>query len=220
TYIMILGGVIGARLFYVLFHLDEFRGNWLSSINPFHSGEIGVAGMNLYGGVILAVISAYIYIRKKRLPCLATFDLFAPTLGLGLIFTRVGCFLNGCCFGTPTNLPWGVTFPVDSIPFFIFGSAHLHPTQLYSSLYGLLLFLFLYWRLKYKSFDGQILAFLFMIEAVARYSIEYVRYYESEMIFSFWGMHPTYNQLISIILFSAGLILYLVQYRRSRTTAR
>ena len=186
AYIMIFGGVLGARLFYVLFHLDEFKNDWLASINPFHSGQFGIAGLNLYGGFSLRLFSFYLY-SEKRLPLLSTLDLFAPTVGLGLIFTRVGCFLNGCCFGTPTDLPWGVEFPNDSIPFYIFGTEHLHPAQLYSSLYGLLLFLVLHWRLKHKSFDGQVVSLLFMVEAIFRYLIEYVRYYETEMTFLSWG---------------------------------
>jgi phosphatidylglycerol---prolipoprotein diacylglyceryl transferase len=221
AFIMIFGGVVGARLFYVFFHLDEFSGNWLDSFNPFHSGQFGIAGLNLYGGVVTAIILSFIYIRKKEMPLLATFDTFAPTLGLGLIFTRIGCFMNGCCFGTPTDLPWGVSFPLDSIPYYVFGDAHLHPAQLYSSFYGLFLFLFLHWRLKHKSFDGQVVALLFMIEAIFRYLIEFVRYYESEMHFSFMGMNPTYNQAISIMLFALGLAIYIIQfYSKQAKTAK
>ena len=61
-------------------------------------------------------------------------------MALGIGITRIGCFLNGCCFGTPTDQPWGVAFPKGSIPWHIFGDTHLHPSQLYSSLYGLGLF--------------------------------------------------------------------------------
>ncbi len=214
AYIMIFGGVAGARLFYVLFHLEEFRGTWSSAINPFHSGEFGIQGLNLYGGILTAVILSYIYIRAKRLSVLKIFDLFAPTVGLGLIFTRIGCFLNGCCFGVPTDLPWGVTFPPDSIPAYIFGTQHLHPTQVYSSIYGVILFLILHWRLKHKLFDGQVLSLLFMIEAIFRYFIEYVRYYENDMKLYFMGAEITYNQIIAILLFLAGLIIYIFQYRK------
>ena len=205
AYIMIFSGVIGARLFYVLFHLEEFHGRWLDTINPFQSGQVGIAGLNLYGGIILAL--------------LRTLDLFAPTVGIGLMFTRVGCFLNGCCFGVPTELPWGVVFPPESIPYYIFGDAHLHPTQLYSSLYGLLLLLVLHWRLQHKLFDGQVLALFFMIEAAFRFFIEYVRYYESEMHFTLDGIQPTYNQLIALGLFLAGLILYIKLNRRTPAKA-
>ena len=215
AYIFIIGGVVGARLAYVLFHLGEFSGRWMDSINPFQSGHYGIAGLNLYGGIIGAIIGSFIYMRIRKIPVFRTYDLFAPTVGLGLIFTRIGCFLNGCCFGTPTDLPWGVTFPEESIPWYVFGSVPIHPAQLYSSLYGLILFIFLHWRLKHKHFDGQVIALLLMVEAVFRYAIEYVRYYEEEMHVHFLGMDPTYNHLISISLFLLGLVLYLVQSQQA-----
>jgi len=217
AYIMVFGGIAGARLFYVLFHLDEFSGRWLNTINPFGADQFGIAGLNLYGGVVVAVIGSFLYLRLKKMPVLEIFDIFAPTVGIGLIFTRIGCFLNGCCFGTPTDLPWGVVFPEGSMPYFVFGSVPIHPSQLYSSLYGLILFVFLHWRLKHKSFDGQIIALLFMIEAVFRYAIEYVRYYEEAMHIHFLGMEPTYNHLISISLFLLGLVIYLTQYFKSKS---
>ncbi len=218
AYILIFGGIIGARLFYVLFHIDEFQGRWLATINPFGADQFGIAGLNLYGGVIVAVVWSFFYLKIKKLPVLRIFDLFAPTIGIGLFFTRIGCFLNGCCFGTPTDLPWGVSFPVDSMPYFVYGAVHLHPSQIYSSLYGLLLFVYLHWRLKNKIFDGQVIGLLFMIEAVFRYAIEYVRYYEEAMHFSFFGMEPTYNHLISIVLFLLGLVIYLTRYFKNKSS--
>lgn len=214
AYILIFCGMIGARLGYVLMHLGDFISDPLSAINPFHSGEYGISGLNLYGGVILAVIAAFYYLRRKGLPLLAVFDLYAPTLGLGLGIARIGCFLNGCCFGVPTTLPWGITFPPGSIPDMVFGQQPLHPSQLYSSAYGIALFVLLHQVLRRKRFDGQVIALMFMIEAVFRHLIEYTRYYESEMVFSFMGMHPTYNQVISILLFITGMILYLRAPRR------
>lgn len=217
AYILVFGGIIGARLFYVLFHLEEFEGNWLATINPFQSDQFGIAGLNLYGGVIVAVVGSYLYLKVKKLPVLKIFDLFAPTVAIGLIFTRIGCFLNGCCFGTPTDLPWGVSFPVGSMPYYVFGAVAIHPAQLYSSLYGLLLFLYLHWQSKRKKFDGQIIGLLFMIEAVFRYAIEYVRYYEEAMHVSVFGMSPTYNNIISIVLFIFGFMIYLSQYIKYRS---
>ena len=199
----------------MLFHLSEFEGRWLDTINPFHSDHYGIAGLNLYGGIIGAIILSWAYMKIKKMPILQTFDIFAPTVGLGLIFARIGCFLNGCCFGTPTDVPWAVRFPEGSLPSYVFGTAPIHPAQLYSSLYGLILFIFLHYRLKHRLFAGQVVAMLFMIEAVFRYAIEYVRYYESAMHIHFLGMNPTYNQIIAILLFVTGLILYLVQSKRA-----
>jgi len=213
AYLMIFGGIIGARLFYVLFHLDEFAGDWTASFNPFATGEFGIAGLNVYGGVIVAIINTLIYCRWKRLSSLEMFDYFSPAMGLGLGIARIGCFLNGCCFGTPTELPWGVSFPQGSIPYSVYFGAHLHPSQLYSSLYGLGLFILLHFVLKRRKFAGQVVALLFMIEAVFRFGIEYVRYYEDEMHFHLGGLNPTYNQVISLVLFLAGLGIYIFHRR-------
>lgn len=219
AYIMIFSGMLGARLFYVLFHLEEFAGHWMNTLNPFHDGYFGIAGLNLYGGVVAAIVSTMIYCRRAKLKVLDVFDYFAPTLGLGIGVARIGCFLNGCCFGTPTDLPWGMSFPSGSIPYMMFGDAHLHPSQLYSSIYGLLLFVALHTLLKRRAFVGQIVAILFMCEAVFRFLIEYVRFYESEMIIQLGGGSITYNQLIAIGLFVVGLAVYFWQKRRNPIAA-
>ncbi len=216
AYIMIIGGVVGARLAYVLLHLDEFSGHWTRTFNPFGEGQFGIAGLNLYGGVVLALIGTYIYCRWKKMPVLEAFDYFAPTLALGIGITRIGCFLNGCCFGTPTDLPWGIQFPPGSIPTFVFGDAHLHPAQIYSSMYGFGLFLFLHWLMKRRAFLGQLAAVTMMAEAVFRFAIEYVRYYEDAMYFDFMGYRPTFNQFVSVALLLLGLGIYLVQRRRGQ----
>lgn len=218
AYIMIFGGVIGARISYVLLHLSDFKGNWSATFNPFTGPEFGIAGLNLYGGVLLAVAGTWLYCRFKKLSILEIFDLYAPTLGIGLALTRIGCFLNGCCFGTPTDLPWGVQFPTGSIPFYIYGDAHIHPAQLYSSLYGLGLFLLLHYMMKRRKFVGQLVAVLFMVEAVFRFIIEYVRYYEDAMYFDLGGLHPTFNQFVSLSLFLLGLGIYIIQSRRGPST--
>ena len=209
AYIMIFGGVAGARLFYVLLHLEEFSGHWLDVVNPFHQGMFGLAGLNLYGGVLTGMIATVAFCIWRKMPILDVFDFFAPTIGIGLAVSRIGCFLNGCCFGSPTSLPWGVTFPPGSIPSFVFGSQPLHPAQLYSSLYGALIFLVLHYLMNHRKFVGQVTAVLLMGEAFFRYILEYVRYYESDMYFTIFGM-----SLVAVVLFLLGATLYLSQNGR------
>lgn len=207
-FLSILSGIIGARLFFVFFHWSEFSTNPLNAFNPFASGtQIGIAGLNLYGGVICAIVTAVIYCLLKKQRLWQIFDIFAPAIALGIFLTRIGCFLNGCCFGTPTELPWCVHFPSGSIPYFQFGDQCLHPAQLYSSLYGLLLFLLLHWLDKRKTFYGSTFSFLLISEAFFRYLIEYVRYYEPEMVTTVLGVSFTYNHLIAILLFLTGIVL-------------
>ncbi len=216
AYIMIFGGIIGARLSYVLFHLDEFAGNWTASFNPFGSNEFGIAGLNVYGGVVVAIIGTFVYCHWRKISTLEVFDYFSPGFGLGLGIARIGCFLNGCCFGTPTDLPWGVSFPPGSIPYAVYRDTPIHPSQLYISLYGFALFFLLHFMMKRKRFVGQIVAMLFMIEAVFRFAIEYVRYYEEEMRFHLFGIYPTYNQAIALALFLLGLGIYVFQGKKER----
>ena len=220
AFIVIFAGILGARLFYVAFHWSDFSTNPLSAFNPFgNNGQFGIAGLNLYGGVVLAIAATIGYVRLKKQPLLQVMDIFAPALALGICISRIGCFLNGCCFGMPCDLPFGVSFPQGSIPYAQFGDAHLHPTQLYSSLYGLLLFLFLHRFDKGKKFYGATFSMLLMIEAVFRFAIEYVRYYELEMETQIGGITFTYNHLIAIALFALGLTLFLI-LRRNKSVAR
>lgn len=218
AYIMIFGGVLGARLAYVFLHWSDFSGNIFSAFNPFASGQFGIAGLNLYGGILMAIGASYVYSRIIKMNILEVFDYFAPTVGLGLGISRIGCFLNGCCFGTPTDLPWGITFPIGSIPYAIFGNLSLHPAQLYSSLYGMILFVGLHLMMKRKAFTGQLVAILFMAEAIFRFVIEFVRYYEDAMWLEFAGLNPTYNQLTSAGLLIAGLVMYVVCKKQQKAS--
>ncbi len=220
AYILIIGGIIGARLSYILLHLSDFSGRWLDTFNPFSSDGFGITGLNLYGGVLLAIVASWGYCRMKKMNVLEVFDYFAPTLGLGLGITRIGCFLNGCCFGTPTDSFLGVSFPDGSLPFYVFGNQHLHPAQIYSSIYGLILFGVLHYILKNKKFHGQAVAILFMVEALFRFGIEYVRYYEDAMYFSLGSLEPTYNQVVSIALFILGAAIYYYRSKKAKEQIR
>jgi len=214
SYILIFGGIFGARLAYVLMHTEEFTGHWTDTFNPFAHGQFGIAGLNLYGGVVVAIALALIYLRIRKLSVLVVFDYFAPALGLGLFLGRIGCFCNGCCFGTATNLPWGVVYPVGSIPWFVYGQQALHPAQLYSALYGLGLFFSMHLLLGKKRFDGQVAAIFLMIESIFRFAIESVRYYETDMYFAVGGLRPTFNHLIAIVLFLFGVIIFWTGLRK------
>ncbi|OQA02332.1 MAG: Prolipoprotein diacylglyceryl transferase [Planctomycetes bacterium ADurb.Bin412] len=103
--IALLAGVIGARLFHV-FHNWSYYRDYPREIFAIWSG-----GLEFLGGVILAAAAMVIYFRRKKLPLRTYLDILAPSLMLGLAFGRMGCFLNGCCFGAPTTVPWAITFP-------------------------------------------------------------------------------------------------------------
>jgi len=107
----LIGGVVGARLFYVIHYFGEFKGSW---VKVFHIWE---GGLELLGGVVLAIGIIFLYLLYHKLPMRRYLDVLAVGLLLALVFGRMGCFLNGCCWGKPTDLPWGVRFPYDSLAY-------------------------------------------------------------------------------------------------------
>lgn len=107
----LIAGVIGARLFYVVHYFDRFSGNLLSVF------ALWQGGLELLGGVILAITVIILYLRHHKLPIRRYLDILAVGLMLALAFGRIGCFLNGCCFGKPTNLPSAVRFPYNSLAY-------------------------------------------------------------------------------------------------------
>ena len=108
----LITGVVGARLFYVVHHFDQFQGQGTLAFFAVWNG-----GLELLGGVIPAIVVIFFYLRYHKLPVRQYFDILAIGLMLALVFGRIGCFLNGCCFGKPANLPWAVRFPYGSFAY-------------------------------------------------------------------------------------------------------
>jgi len=104
----LIAGLVGSRIFFVLHHLDEFRGDWLSVF------AIWKGGLELLGGALPAIVVIFLYVRHFKLPARKYMDVVAIGLLVALGLGRIGCFLNGCCYGGPTDLPWGVRFPYNS----------------------------------------------------------------------------------------------------------
>lgn len=107
----LLGGVIGARLFFVVHYFGEFQSN------PLEVFAIWQGGLELAGGVTAAIIVILLYMWYHKLPIRRYLDVLAIGLMLALVFGRIGCFLNGCCYGKPADLPWAVRFPYGSFAY-------------------------------------------------------------------------------------------------------
>ena len=107
----LIGGVVGARLFYVIHYFEHFKEDPVSVFAIWHGG------LELLGGVLLAVTIIFFYLLYHKLPIRHYLDILAIALMLALVFGRIGCLLNGCCFGKPTELPWAVRFPYNSIAY-------------------------------------------------------------------------------------------------------
>ena len=218
--LLIISAIVGSRLLYVLFHLEEFRGHWLDSFNPFQSdGTIGLGGLTVLGGVILCFISAFVYLRIKKLSFLVFADIMIPMVGLGIFLTRIGCFLNGCCYGLPCDghSHFCVTFPYNSPAGSMFPNTPLVPAQLYSSLYGLFILAALLLVERWQKFDGFLFYIFLILYGVSRFTIDMFRYYENSMvIFKLFNHGISLNQVISLIFIVIGLVMLVLGYRRTR----
>jgi len=206
TVYIIVAAVVGSRLLYVLFHLGDYE----HFVDVF---ALWQGGATFYGGLILAVVVSYAFTHRKGMPFLQVADVVSPSIALGIGITRIGCLMSGCCYGKPTTLPWAISFPPSSPAGYSelnaareLGVAHvgLHPTQLYSSAYGFIIMtLLLVFEPRLRK-RGAAFGTLLVLYGVARFSVDFFRYYETNAIVV---MGLTFNQLISAGLFFFGLFL-------------
>ena len=185
-----LGGLVGARLLYVLLDLGYYRRHVLEIFN------LSAGGLSFYGGFASGFAAAWWYGRRKKLPNWQLADLCVPYAALGYAIVRIGCFLNGCCYGVPTRLPWALVCR-EGDPFTL-----RHPTQIYASLGSLLLFLVLYKLRDHRRFQG-FLFFLYMgLYAVMRGIIEAFR--DSQILFA--GVRTTQVASLAVAILAFGVI--------------
>ena len=205
---LIVAGVLGSRLLYVAFHFDEYD----SVVDIF---ALWQGGATYYGGFLLALLAGYIFSEKRKIGFILLGDIMAPALALGILLTRIGCFLSGCCFGKATTLPWGIEFPANSPAGYYAaecaaeqGVQHiaLHPAQLYASICALITLVLIYAFQKKLTKRGATFGALLFFYGAFRFSLDFLRFYEENMRV-FLGL--TLNQFISIGLFAIGLFLLL-----------
>ena len=202
--IALVAGLLGARIFYVIQFFEYFKDD-LIKIFYIHNG-----GLVFYGGFILAFSSIIFYTRKKHFDTIRVLDIFAPAMAAAHGFGRIGCFLNGCCFGRATESFWGVTAPVNSFLWQQTKGLPVHPVQLLEAGENFLLCLLYYWMLK-KTKRGVVTASYLIIYAVLRCINETLR---GDNVL-YWGLTPA--QWIGIILIPAGsaLLYYFSRHEKN-----
>jgi phosphatidylglycerol---prolipoprotein diacylglyceryl transferase len=189
---IIIAALIGAKLLLLLVDFDQFRRSPAELLTLARSGGV------FYGGLILAVVVAFWYIWRHRLPFWTTCDVFAPSIALGHVTGRLGCLAAGCCYGKPTGVPWAITFtnPLAAANVGTPLGIPLHPTQLYEAGAELLILIFLLaTERKGRYFQGRTFWSYMFLYAVSRYVIELYRGDNRGMML---GMST--SQLISLIL--------------------
>ncbi len=206
------GALIGARLYYII----QYEG-WREAYRAVLFWE---GGLVFYGGLFGGFLAAVLYLRVKRVPILPMADIVMPYVPLSHAIARIGCFLNGCCWGLPTTLPWGVRFPkslwgaygqqmeqglIDA------GAAYslpVHPTQLYCSLGLLVIFFIMRWFYKRKRHDGSVALLYPLLYGALRFVVEIFR---GDSARPLWGM--TVSQMVALLLILGAAAGFLVLNR-------
>lgn len=203
---VIIGGILGARLFYVVqFWNDKYSRDWSAIL------RIDQGGLVYYGGFFMAMVVIFWYCRKHKLNLLRVMDISAPGLVLGHAFGRIGCFLNGCCFGRPGGGVCGVVHPVGSEAFYKYGDIPIHPVQLYEAGMNLLLFPLLFWLVR-KTGTGIATAAYLISYGLVRFIDEFFRGDHSSAFL--FGM--TRAQVIGLLIVPAGIVLLIYSIRQQK----
>ena len=174
TVLLIMSGVIGGRIMFVVLDLEYFK------TRPLDIFKLWEGGLVWYGGLILAVISGAVFLRIYKMPILKTADLMMPYVALGQAIGRIGCFLNGCCYGKTPALP----------------------TQLFESAAMFIVYLIL--RRRVPS-NGRTFFLYLILYSVFRFFNEFIR---GDNMLVIMGL--TFSQFMSVIIFTAAVILWKV----------
>jgi phosphatidylglycerol:prolipoprotein diacylglycerol transferase len=196
---LIVGGILGGRVLYVMsYWKEDFAANPFPEIFMVQHG-----GLVFYGGLIGAIITGMVYLRWKKIPVWSMADVLAPSICLGSAFGRIGCLLNGCCYGRACSYPWAIHFPVTHET----GGMPVHPTEIYDSVLNFAFYCFLAWLFRRKKFDGQIFATFLVGYAILR---SFVEYFRGDYPVHYLGGIATPAQLISMGIVAVGLVLLFV----------
>lgn len=209
--------LISARFYVVLQQKDYYIQHPLG-IFQFWKG--GMASFGAYiGGAIAAIVAA----KWQQLSTTKFLDCCAPSVALAVTFGRLGCFLNGCCYGKISNLPWALRFPEDSGPYYAQLqegliaphqlSLPVHPTQLYEAIYGLVLFGVLMRYRKSQKHNGELAALLFILYPLGRFLNEFLR--GDDRGFVFILSLPQFFSVVAVILSVSFLVM---KHRASQHT--
>ncbi|MBM4283968.1 MAG: prolipoprotein diacylglyceryl transferase [Deltaproteobacteria bacterium] len=208
-FLIIVSALAGSRLLFVILEYDRFIAN------PLKIFAMWEGGLVFHGGLIAAVVMAFWYMRRHGLPWRATFDALAVGMPFGQALGRIGCFMAGCCYGTPSSLPWAVTFthPETLCPV----REPLHPSQLYEAGLALGVFAVVFWLRTRKRFDGQVILTYFCLAGLVRFTVEFVRHPGDYRGPVWFGMPSTQVTALVIALLSGAVLLWaLLRARRSQ----
>ncbi len=213
--IAIFFAVISGRLYIILQNIQYYNNQ------PWEMLQFWEGGFASYGAFIGWVVAAIIAARWQELSATKFLDCCAPFMALVIVFSRVGCFLNGCCYGKISNIPWALRFPEGSGPHYAHMydgyivsqelSLPVHPTQLYEAMYALVIFLMLIMYRKNQKHNGELFALLFILYPLGRFLNEFLRGDDRGLITCL-----SLPQFFSIIMAILAFTFLVVKYKVSR----
>lgn len=185
---IMVASVIGSRLLYILIEPAAFLAE------PWTMFDIRSGGLSFHGGLAFGIAAGLLYTRHQRLPQGIVADLVALPLALGYALVRIGCLLNGCCFGRPSALPW-------ALPAAYLDPTLRHPTQLYAFLSGIALFALLLYRRPRTRFNGQLFLEFIIYYSIYRFIIEFFR--EADLFIGFLTLGQAASLIVAVAVFTA-----------------
>ncbi len=195
--LLAVAAIVGARLMYVAIGWEYY------STRPLAIFNLPEGGLSFHGGAIAAIIVGVWYIRRQNLPLGPVADGVAPAFALGVALARIGCLLNGCCYGLPTAVPWAFDASfLHDLP--------RHPTQLYESLAMLVVFFYLFSQEQHQHFSGYLLILFTVLYSLVRFLIEFFR-----DVPAFMGPFSM-AQVASIVIALVGIAWLILAERRHR----
>ena len=198
SFYVLIAAIIGARLLYIIVEYKYFVDH------PFEVLSFWKGGLVFYGGFIGSALAGWYFMSKHKMPGWKVADICAPSIAIGQVIGRWGCYFAGCCYGVQTDLPWAITFSDERslAPLNI----ALHPTQIYLSINALLIFSILIWFRKRKSFDGQLFWLYGVLYSIGRFIIEFYR--GDERGFAVEGLLST-SQFIGLFALAVSVFMLL-----------
>ncbi len=211
---IMVAGLIGARMTYVIAHVDHY------AAHPMEVIRFDKGGLVYYGGLLGGFAGLAMFARLHRIPLPAVGDYAVTGLALGHALGRIGCFLNGCCFGALCTVGPRVSYPPGSpasvehtragwLPHDMLPSLHVHPTQVYEALLNLVLYALLVRFYLKRPKPGRVAALYLMLYPPGRFLLEFLRGDARQL----W-LHFTAAQELSLVLFIAGCALWVLPGRR------
>jgi phosphatidylglycerol:prolipoprotein diacylglycerol transferase len=204
-FIMLISALVGSRLLYVLMNFSFYVRHPLGLLEIWHGGLV------FSGGALCAIGSLIWYARRHSLSVLDLGDLWAPAAAAGQGFGRIGCFMAGCCYGKPADVPWAVVFtnPKSLAPL----NVPIHPTQLYHSVSGFFLFGILMFIHRKKSYSGQVILWYLLLHSFGRLFIERFRGDDRGILFH---TNMTVTQFMAVLILAGSFMALVILKTRKR----